>query len=63
MPAFLKFISFVFPNTLSSDSLRNIVFKKASLENYHVYKGFIALGCWMLGSFLLSILFNRRKFS
>ncbi|XP_011871778.1 PREDICTED: ABC transporter G family member 20-like [Vollenhovia emeryi] len=61
MPTVLRWISFLVPTTLPSQSLRGIIYKNSSISDYEVYIGFITTLGWTVLIFVVTIFGIRLK--
>lgn len=61
MPIFLRNFAFVFPFTVPTMAVRNILEKGWSIAHPQVYNGFIVIFLWIVGLFILCLLGLRRQ--
>lgn len=61
MPLFLRNFAFVFPFTVPTIAVRNVMEKGWAFSHPQVYNGFIVITLWILGLFILCLLGLRRQ--
>lgn len=60
MPNILRQFALIFPFTLPTISVRNIIAKGWTITHPQVYGGFIVIFIWIIGLFLLCLIGLRR---
>ncbi|XP_011860715.1 PREDICTED: ABC transporter G family member 20-like [Vollenhovia emeryi] len=63
MPKVLRWISYLVPTTLPSQSLRGIIFKNSAISDSEVYIGFFTILGWIMLFFVVTIFGIRLKSS
>lgn len=61
MPLFLRKFAFIFPFTVPTMSVRNVLEKGWAIDHPQVYSGFAVIIVWILGLFLLCLIGLRRQ--
>ncbi|XP_011860061.1 PREDICTED: ABC transporter G family member 20-like [Vollenhovia emeryi] len=61
MPTWLDWISYIWPTTLPTQSLRGIIYKNSSISDSEVYIGFITTLGWTVLFFVVTIFGMKLK--
>lgn len=60
MPHLLRKLAYLFPFTVPTMAVRNVLEKGWTIEHPQVYNGFIVVVAWIVGIFVLCLLGLRR---